>query len=117
MNSLTNFASLLLTLAILAAPVSAQFPSQATQPSPEQMKSMQEEGMELMNPLIEEAFGNCDTDGSDSLSENELIEFTIELYKAQTKLMADLGMLVPQPSEVGLSRLRQEMEQRLDEAF
>lgn len=117
MNSLTDFASLLLTVAILAAPVSAQFPSQATQPSPEQMKSMQEEGMELMKPLVEEAFGNSDTDDSDSLNKEELIEFTLEFLKAQTKFMADQGMVVPQPSEAYLSRLREEMEQRLDEAF
>ena len=117
MNSLTNFASLLLTVAILAAPVSAQFPSQATQPSPEQMKSMQEEGIELMKPLIKEVFSNSDTDGSHSLDKDEMIEFTLELLKAQTKFMADQGMLVPQPSEAYLDRLREEIEQRLDEAF
>ena len=78
---------------------------------------MQEEGMELMKPLIEEVFGNSDTDDSDSLSKDELIEFTLEMYKAQTKFMADQGMLVPQPSESELNRLREEMEQRLDEAF
>ena len=117
MNSLQDFATLLLTVAILSVPVSAQFPSQVAQPSPEQMKSMQKEGMELMKPLIEEAFGNSDTDDSDSLNKEELIEFTLELLKAQTKFMADQGMVVPQPSEAYLSRLREEMEQRLDEAF
>lgn len=116
-NSLLSFAILLLYLVTFSAPVLAQFPSQGAQPSPVQINVMQEEGLKMMKPLIDEVFSNSDTDNSDSLNKDELIEFTLELYKAQLKFMADRGIVVPHPSETELSRLREEMEQRLDEAF
>lgn len=114
-NTLT-FATLLLSAVVLSTNVSAQFP-QGAQPSPEQMKAMQEQAMKMMIPLIEEAFDNSDADDSDALDKDEMLEFSVERYKAQTKMMAEQGMPVPQLSEDELNQMKEEAKQELDEAF
>lgn len=114
-NTLT-FATLLLSAVVLSTNVSAQFP-QGAQPSPEQMKAMQEQAMKMMIPLIEEAFDNSDANDSDSLDKDEMLEFSVEMYKAQTKMMAEQGMPVPQLSEDELNQMKEDAKQELDEAF
>ena len=114
-NTLT-LATLLLSALVLSASVSAQFP-QGAQPSPEQIKAMQEQAMKMMMPLIEEAFDNSDADDSDSLDKDEMLEFSVEMYRAQTKMMAEQGMPVPELSEDELNQMKEEAKQELDEAF
>lgn len=114
-NPLTS-ATLMLTAVVLSANVSAQFP-QGTQPSPEQMRAMQEQMMKMMKPAIEEAFDNSDVDDSDSLDKDEMVEFSVELVKAQVKLYSERGMQVREPSEDELSELRELAKQELDEGF
>ncbi|MYD81399.1 MAG: hypothetical protein F4X44_12395 [Gammaproteobacteria bacterium] len=116
MKNLLTSATLLLTAAMLSANVSAQFP-QGAQPSPEQMQAMQEQMMKMMKPLIEEAFDNSDADDSDSLDKDEMLEFSVEMFKAQRKLMAEQGMPVPELSEAELNQMKEEGKEELDEAF
>ncbi len=116
MKNLLTSATLLITVAMLSASVSAQFP-QGAQPSPEQMQAMQEQAMKMMKPLVEEAFDDSDTDDSDSLDKDEMLEFFMEMFKAQAKLMASRGMPVPEPTEDELNQMKEAMEQSLDEEF
>lgn len=114
-NTLT-FSTVLLTAIVLSTNVSAQFP-QGVQLSPEQMRAAQEQAMKMMKPAIEEAFDSSDVDDSDSLDKDEMLEFSIEMVKASSKLMAQQGMPVPEPSEAELSQLRERAKEGLDEAF
>ena len=71
----------------------------------------------MMKPAIEEAFDTSDVDDSDSLDKDEMLEFSIEVVKASSKLMAQQGMPVPEPTEDELSQLRELGKEGLDEAF
>lgn len=116
MNKLLTSATLLFTAVVLSTNVSAQFP-QGAQPSPEQMQAAQEQMMNMMKPLIEEAFDNSDADDSDSLDKDELLEFGVEMYKVQRKLMAEQGMSIPELSEAELNEIKEEGKAELDESF
>lgn len=116
MKNLLTSATLLITVAMLSASVSAQFP-QGAQPSPEQMQAMQEQAMKMMKPLIEEAFDNSDADDSDSLDKDEMLEFSVEMFKASTKMYAEQGMPVQELTEDDLSQLREMAKQGLDAEF
>lgn len=116
MKNLFTSATLFLTALVLSSNVSAQFP-QGAQPSPEQMKAMQEQAMKMMMPVIEEAFDNSDADDSDSLDKDEMLEFGFEMFKARRKMMAEQGMPVPDLSEAELNQMKEEGKEGLDEAF
>lgn len=116
MKNLLTSAALLLTVAVLSANVSAQIP-QGAQPSPEQMKAMQEQAMKMMMPVVEEAFDNSDADDSDSLDKDEMLEFSMEMFKARRKSMAEQGMPVPELSEAELNQMKEEGKEEMDEMF
>ena len=100
-----------------ATPLSTQFPPQGAQPSPEQIEAMQEEGMELMNLLMEEAFEKNDANDSDSLDKDEMLELLVQLYKAQRPITTERGFPVPELSEAQLSQLREEGKKSVNETF
>ena len=116
MNNLLTSVALLLTVAMLSAPVSAQLSPQGAKPSSEQVKVMQEALKEL-KPLYEEAFVNNDVDESDSLDKEELTEFYVALWKAKFKVLVEGGVLADQSFEAELSEMKEKLEQNKDEEF
>lgn len=117
MNNLRATTTLLLAIAMLAAPVSAQFWPEGTQPSPEQLKEAQEQMNQMLKTVFEESFDKSDADDSDSLDKDEMVEFLLKAYKGQAEAMTERGMPTPQPDEEELSRMRENAKQVMDEAF
>lgn len=109
--------TLLLTIAILSASVSAQFWPEGTQPSPEQLKAAQEQFSQMLKTVFEESFDKSDVDDSESLDKDEMLEFVLKAYTGQAEAMTERGMPVPQPDEEDLSQMRENAKQRLDEMF
>lgn len=71
----------------------------------------------MVKPMVEEAFNTSDADNSGSLDKDEMLEFSVEMFRVQTKAMAERGLQAPQLSEAELSQMKEEMKQGIDEQF
>ena len=71
----------------------------------------------MVTPMVEAAFNNSDADDNGSLDKDEMLEFSIEMIRAQARAMAERGLQAPQVSEEQLSQMKEQMKPDIEARF